>query len=327
MTNSLLNQNIHKGITAYHGTCRAFEEFAPFSHFGTKKAAQERIDYHKKYNGEDKAFSLFRPKDFVPTRFDNGYILKVMLDIKKPYFITDMPSNEILVDHAIVDNYFEKSENFFKNIYDASPVLRKIMAFDLAVFLEKKASALYEEWQGQKRLNHPWTDFIFNAPWDLSSEQKVQELQMGALFTPYPEFNNANMKYLKDLRSVQAQRMIHFFQSKGFDGFSYVNLGEDKGHISYANFRPEQVVILNHDKHQEILSRASQENIYIFKKRDLTASSTPQARQQAKRELDKIREDYFKSYQPSELDEIDKKSLFGYHYFKLTHKIFESKER
>lgn len=74
----------------------------------------ERVEYHKKYNDEDKAFALFRPKDFVPTRFDDGYVLNVNLDIKNPYFIADMPANEILVDPAIVENYFEKSETFSK---------------------------------------------------------------------------------------------------------------------------------------------------------------------------------------------------------------------
>ena len=327
MKQSFSNINTHLGLTAYHGTCRAFEEFAPFSHFGSEKAALERIEYHKKYNDEDKAFTLFRPKDFVPTRFDDGYVLNVNLDIKNPYFIADMPTNEILVDDAIVENYFEKSETFFKNIYDASPTLRKIMAFDLAVLLEKQAKALYEELQTQERFSRPWTDFIFNAPWDLSVEQRLQEIQMGALFTPYPKLNNPNMKFVKDIEHVQAQRMIRFFESKGFDGFAYVNIGEDKGHISYANFRPEQVTILNTDMHQEMLNRANQENIYVFKKRDLTAYSTLQARQKAERALVKIQEDYFNLYQPSKLDKLDKTDLFQYHYFKLTQKMFEPNER
>lgn len=115
--------------------------------------------------------------------------------------------------------------------------LRKIMAFDLVVLLEKQAKAFYEELQTQERFSRPWTDFIFNAPWDLSVEQRLQELQMGALFTPYPELNNPNMKFVKDIEHVQVQRMIRFFESKGFDCFAYVNIGEDKGHRASRYFK------------------------------------------------------------------------------------------
>lgn len=76
-----------------------------------------------------------------------------------------------------------------------------------------------------------------------------------------------------------------------------------------------------------MLNCANQENIYVFKKRYPTAYSTPQARREAKQALDKIREDYFKSYQPSKLDKLDKTDLFRYHYFKLTQKMFEPNER
>ena len=76
-----------------------------------------------------------------------------------------------------------------------------------------------------------------------------------------------------------------------------------------------------------MLNRANQENIYVFKKRDLTAYSTLQARQKAERALVKIQEDYFNSYQPSKLDKLDKTDLFQYHYFKLTQKMFEPNER
>jgi hypothetical protein len=57
-------------ITAYHGTVDDITQFRPLTHFGTEKAARDRMDYKKNANGK---------------------IYKVQLDIRNPFTIKDFP--------------------------------------------------------------------------------------------------------------------------------------------------------------------------------------------------------------------------------------------
>ena len=57
-------------IVAYHGTTDDITQFRPLTHFGTEKAARDRMDYKKNKNGK---------------------IYKVQLDIRNPFTIKDFP--------------------------------------------------------------------------------------------------------------------------------------------------------------------------------------------------------------------------------------------
>jgi hypothetical protein len=57
-------------IIAYHGTVDDITQFRPLTHFGTEKAARDRMDYKKNANGK---------------------IYKVQLDIRNPFTIKDFP--------------------------------------------------------------------------------------------------------------------------------------------------------------------------------------------------------------------------------------------
>jgi hypothetical protein len=57
-------------IIAYHGTVDDITQFRPLTHFGTEKAARDRMDYKKNANGK---------------------IYKVQLDIRNPFTINDFP--------------------------------------------------------------------------------------------------------------------------------------------------------------------------------------------------------------------------------------------
>jgi len=57
-------------IIAYHGTTDDISQFRPLTHFGTEKAARDRMDYKKNANGK---------------------IYKVQLDIRNPFTIKDFP--------------------------------------------------------------------------------------------------------------------------------------------------------------------------------------------------------------------------------------------
>jgi hypothetical protein len=57
-------------VIAYHGTTDDISQFRPLTHFGTEKAARDRMDYKKNANGK---------------------IYKVQLDIRNPFTIKDFP--------------------------------------------------------------------------------------------------------------------------------------------------------------------------------------------------------------------------------------------
>lgn len=59
-------------IIAYHGTTDDISQFRPLTHFGTEKAARDRMDYKKNTNGK---------------------IYKVQLDIHNPFTIKDFAGN------------------------------------------------------------------------------------------------------------------------------------------------------------------------------------------------------------------------------------------
>lgn len=59
-----------QAIIAYHGTTDDINQFRPLTHFGTEKAAHDRMDYKKNKNGK---------------------IYKVQLDIRNPFTIKDFP--------------------------------------------------------------------------------------------------------------------------------------------------------------------------------------------------------------------------------------------
>jgi len=59
-------------IIAYHGTVDDITQFRPLTHFGTEKAARDRMDYKKNANGK---------------------IYKVQLDIHNPFTVKDFAGN------------------------------------------------------------------------------------------------------------------------------------------------------------------------------------------------------------------------------------------
>ena len=65
-----------------------------------------------------------------------------------------------------------------------------------------------------------------------------------------------------DRKHLFFQRMIHYFESIGFDGFHYTNYYEDTGHVSYVPFRSDSIIRL--DKPYEIRARANIDNQMKF---------------------------------------------------------------
>ena len=65
-----ITEVIGSPIIAYHGTTDKISQFRPLTHFGTEKAARDRMDYKKN---------------------STGNIYKVQLDIRNPFTIKDFP--------------------------------------------------------------------------------------------------------------------------------------------------------------------------------------------------------------------------------------------
>jgi hypothetical protein len=65
-------------IIAYHGTVDSITQFRPLTHFGTEKAARDRMDYKKNANGKIYKVQLnihnpFTVKDFAGNHYDRVY--------------------------------------------------------------------------------------------------------------------------------------------------------------------------------------------------------------------------------------------------------------
>ena len=77
-------------------------------------------------------------------------------------------------------------------------------------------------------------DYIFSEPFKMPYQDVQNDLRNDNLYTP--EFEEIDRYHLS------FQRVIQYFESLGYDGFHYVNQYEDRGHISYIVFRPENII-------------------------------------------------------------------------------------
>lgn len=90
-------------IIAYHGTTDNISQFRPLTHFGTEKAARDRMDYKKNKNGKIYKVQLniqnpFTIKDFAGNHYDRVYAFD--LRDKKLLSQEDMEKITMLQDPA-----------------------------------------------------------------------------------------------------------------------------------------------------------------------------------------------------------------------------------
>lgn len=85
-------------------------------------------------------------------------------------------------------------------------------------------------------------DYITVEPFKKASLSSViKELKQDTLFDQEAGFVSES----SDRTRLFLQRMIHYFESIGFDGFHYTNNHEDEGSVSYIPFRPENIIRLD----------------------------------------------------------------------------------
>lgn len=201
---------LDKNQTFYHGTLSAFERFRPLSHFGSYRAASQRIENCKEprietldMSAREQYFDFSHNDGTAPAKCRN--IIPVQLNLTNTYELQDINATpdytywrDSFLHYLAVDQQLPKCPDFY--------------------------------------------DYIFHAPFHMDIADVRAELATDTLY-PFPSKRVAAFQPATvDKYHLCFQRMIHFWESRGFDGFHYMNYYEDRGHISYVVFRPENII-------------------------------------------------------------------------------------
>ena len=200
----------------YHGTQAKFETFRPLSHFGSRAAAQECTLWPC-------------PKDET-------------LDIRTEYCVS-IPTlskydsiKQIIPVHLNLTRTYEIDD--FAGAADIS-YFRCVVLYHIVHDLKlNKIPCFY--------------DYIFTAPFQMPTPDVEKELQTDNLYNTFARHTCYTPEQLNRYHLYQ-QRMIHYFEHLGYDGFNYTNRSEDRGHTSYIVFRPENIARI--DMGQKITPR------------------------------------------------------------------------
>lgn len=193
-----------KDSVFYHGAYRNFEKFRPLSHFGSLQAAKRIL--------------ILGPKTEVVSDFNEIYFDNKKSDVKEL-----SKQSKIIPVKLNINNTYE--------LQDIEAV------HDLSFY---KNVLLYHFMYDMRLSNIPKLyDYIASYPFN-KMEQKdvVKELLSDSLYEP----DKSAFFDVVNRRNLFFQRMIQYFESIGIDGFHYTNNYEDKGHISYVPFRPENII-------------------------------------------------------------------------------------
>ncbi len=232
-------------IKLFHGTCSEFEVFWPLSHFGTRLAVQKvlRIPRIK--------FDLFAVLNAAAVKQEwerlsreqtpQPKVIPVHLQIRNPATLVDPDFHSLKGYKDLVLQWMMKRE--FKTNADLDVYVRRAMRH----MPNSEFFPMYEHFCKRAHFMKQFR-FMFEQPFELSSEAVKHELSLGGLFALTETAAHGLSAEQINRSHLVAQRMIRFFESLGYDGFQYVNEFENKGQMSYINFRPEQVIRLDRGK-------------------------------------------------------------------------------
>lgn len=193
----------------YHGTYNEFSRFRPLSHFGSIYAAKAVLNQKVKKTELIDINNIIGSLSYGLTFSEEQtpHIIPVKLNLQNTYEMQDVEASH--------------ERSFFSDL----------LLFHFIKDLKRKLlSARY--------------DYIVKEPFGKTPLIDVQkELESDSLYV-----YNQDGKYETEKLNryhLFLQRMIHYFESIGFDGFHYTNHYEDAGHISYVPFRPESIIRLD----------------------------------------------------------------------------------
>lgn len=213
----VLNQKYQSVLTIngyplriYHRTTAEVEKFLPFTHFASKSTV------------ENVSFNPYATYPDSKTLKDSSYVMPAYLFISNPKLLSFSAGGTVsdwqksfvkeLVQEQFGDGlscYMACQENVFNK--NRSAIAREL--FDL--FQYKKDYA-----------------FIFQNPYQLKQEDVLRELKLETMFANVESHSEeTTAKYLV------MQRLVRFWEKKGFDGFVYPS-GLYK---AYVTFRPQQI--------------------------------------------------------------------------------------
>ena len=233
-------------LVVYRGTTNKNDLFEPLSHFGTLKAAKERLD------------TLEELQEMPNSRFyhnicQGGWtpqfqIKTVYLKMQKPFRVPEFGDHNLkayrkMVIHVLLQ---QKYGRFFINkLYAAAE--KKNEKSNLVVQMPKEY------------------DFIFSQPYELTPNLIKKELSLGGLYPVLSEKKDVSANR-KNLENLIFQRVIRYFERQGYDGFVYKNGWEDIGNDSFIIFRKEQVVDISKADKKKLVSKVQNPQEKMLKK-------------------------------------------------------------
>lgn len=237
-------------LVLYHSSMAWFEKFQPLSFFGTLLSAKN-VGFEKACKSEkasdldyadlDKYAALPEPK---PETYYIWYCLQkvqeiqtipVCLNMKRPLIIPDLVNHRIRDYMAVVVNELKK-DTYTPSMKREFPFLN---FFGVAwIYLHQKV-----------KQTEPEYEMIFNDPDQMDPKAVVRELQLEKLFAPLLPIDGNTPTICGNISinrvNLMYQRMIRFFERRGYDGFAFPNWTDDSGSMSFICFRPSQVVRLD----------------------------------------------------------------------------------
>lgn len=226
---------LEKNNTFYHGTYNDFLRFRPLSHFGSIYAAKTIINLGLGYKTEPiGSLSDIKVEDViigcVDERKQTGKPKIIPVKLKLKN------TYELQDVEGCHDLYFYKNALLFHFIDE-------LKSSDVPMIY----------------------DYITDKPLHNMSWKAVKkELAQDTLYAVNGKTDEATDRY-----HLVLQRMIHYFEGLGFDGFHYTNNHEDIGHISYIPFRPENILRLDIDLKYAGYKMKKNEKIVIKGERSL----------------------------------------------------------
>lgn len=249
-----------KPVPFYHSALMKASSVFPLMHFGTLRAAQERLISLRSLFYEDRRFQKYIARIAASTGIvsENSereeYISAYFLRCQKPLLIPDLGNFGIEELRSFFVNYM-----LFQNPETAEEI--DVLTKKDRVFLDTSSIDQAENIEEYKallsKLPMGMYQFIFEQPKNMALAHVKKELSIGNIFPIVDEKALAEKrahlrtfmqkmpdKYVDNINrtNLMLQRFIRYFEAQGYDGFVYENACEDKGNYSYMIFRPEQAI-------------------------------------------------------------------------------------
>lgn len=209
-------------IIVYHATTLPkLESFKPFSHFGTKQAALDRVKdlLHAYENPDDE---MYKPKTLeqavakkAPRNLEKAFLYTIALDIKNPVRVQD---------------YINAGDPVIGEWSDAEKI--SLWSLDILKNTANKELANILKWYGV------WVKENVECYIEQISES---QFPFDNLLPEHLKWKSAWGKDVSVRYTNYFEQWIYLMMKYGVDGLVYENKVEDKGQDSYIIFDPKQV--------------------------------------------------------------------------------------